>query len=247
MTNWTELEHAYGEAGDVPELLKAVEGPEDAEAWDELWSYLCHQGTVYSASYAALPALLGLASRRPPANRHDPLMLAGAIIASDDTPERVSVDDIRQKYRAELAAFEALTHEALEVPELRGDATTFVFLLQTLLAFQGEPVWQRQLESLAEDGYSVTCPGCDECLSLTFDDDHHAVVEDDEGDDDAVRLPLAPALPASLTGIGARLHRFTEEHGQPKIAHQLTYLFGRATCPACRTEFSPSDAVVTLG
>jgi len=60
---WGRLTHAYGPAGDVPELLDALRelidpvGP-DAEPWPSLWSRLCHQGDVYEASYAAVPHIV---------------------------------------------------------------------------------------------------------------------------------------------------------------------------------------------
>ena len=56
---WSELAHAYGNAEDIPELIRQLEGlpPSDGERepWFSLWSALAHQGTVYSASFAAVP------------------------------------------------------------------------------------------------------------------------------------------------------------------------------------------------
>ena len=61
MTDWAELQHAYGSAEDVPALLAAAAETSDetGKVWDDLWSRLCHQGTVYSASRAALPRVGG--------------------------------------------------------------------------------------------------------------------------------------------------------------------------------------------
>ncbi|WP_053670616.1 hypothetical protein [Streptomyces sp. NRRL B-1140] len=61
MTDWSRLRHAYGTAEDVPGLLDGASADPQSSDWDELWSRLCHQGTVYSASYAALPALTRMA------------------------------------------------------------------------------------------------------------------------------------------------------------------------------------------
>ncbi|MGF1631701.1 MAG: hypothetical protein ACFCUT_19675 [Kiloniellaceae bacterium] len=60
---WSELTHAYGTAEDVPGMLKAAAPlPPYRSYKDEpyfsLWSALCHQGDIYSASYAALPHLV---------------------------------------------------------------------------------------------------------------------------------------------------------------------------------------------
>lgn len=65
---WRELGHAYGDAADVPALLQALTsstGPRlgyQDEPWFSLWSRLCHQGDVYSASYAAIPHIVHIAS-----------------------------------------------------------------------------------------------------------------------------------------------------------------------------------------
>ena len=65
--HWHRLEHAYGAAGDIPPLLRALElspGPiadSGAEPWFSLWSSLCHQGDVYTASYAAVPHIVRIA------------------------------------------------------------------------------------------------------------------------------------------------------------------------------------------
>lgn len=64
---WGELQHCYGPADDIPGVLRqlaAAPGPKDdwrAEPWFKLWSSLCHQGNVYSASYAAVPHLVRIA------------------------------------------------------------------------------------------------------------------------------------------------------------------------------------------
>ncbi|MBH1555208.1 hypothetical protein I5U56_13555 [Stenotrophomonas maltophilia] len=63
---WGELQHAYGAADDIPELLANLiipkgERSEDdpiEDTWHELWSSLCHQGDVYTASFAAVPHIV---------------------------------------------------------------------------------------------------------------------------------------------------------------------------------------------
>lgn len=68
---WGELQHAYGAAQDIPDLLRqlaAAPGPKAdwrAEPWFTLWSSLCHQDDVYPASYAAVPHLVRIAIEAP--------------------------------------------------------------------------------------------------------------------------------------------------------------------------------------
>jgi hypothetical protein len=54
MTDWSRVSHAYGTAHDIPALLDGAGSEPTDEVLGELWSRLRHQGTVYTASYAAL-------------------------------------------------------------------------------------------------------------------------------------------------------------------------------------------------
>jgi hypothetical protein len=68
-TRWSELQHAYGCAADVPSLLERLrELPTSeggAEPWFTLWSALAHQGDVYSASFAAVPHVIAALATGP--------------------------------------------------------------------------------------------------------------------------------------------------------------------------------------
>jgi hypothetical protein len=66
---WSQLDDAYHTATKIPALIDAlyvrqepVESSED-EPWFSLWSALCHQDDVYTASYATVPHLVGVALR----------------------------------------------------------------------------------------------------------------------------------------------------------------------------------------
>ncbi|WP_326669056.1 HEAT repeat domain-containing protein [Streptomyces sp. NBC_01257] len=66
--DWASLEHAYGPADDVPALLRAAASPDAearGEAVDELFSSLCHQGSVYSATAPAVRFVARLALEGP--------------------------------------------------------------------------------------------------------------------------------------------------------------------------------------
>ena len=66
---WHDLQHCYGSAADIPDLLRAIAtntAPAKdhmAGPWSELWSRLCHQGDAYTASYAAVPHVVHIASQ----------------------------------------------------------------------------------------------------------------------------------------------------------------------------------------
>lgn len=61
--DWSSLTHAYGEATDVPPLLRSLTSPDGEErdrALYELFGNVWHQGTVYPATAAAVPFLYEL-------------------------------------------------------------------------------------------------------------------------------------------------------------------------------------------
>jgi hypothetical protein len=81
---WAALSDAYGGASGVSKLLAEAEAlPPDsgsnAEPYFTLWSALCHQGDVYSASYAALPHLVRIVEANPEKFRWTLLALVQAI------------------------------------------------------------------------------------------------------------------------------------------------------------------------
>lgn len=66
-SKWSQLTDAYGSASKIPTLLKQIShNPEPKtsrrdEPWFSLWSSLCHQGDVYTASYASVPHIMRIA------------------------------------------------------------------------------------------------------------------------------------------------------------------------------------------
>jgi hypothetical protein len=68
-SRWSELQHAYGAASDIPALLvKLADVPTSEgknEPWFSLWSSLAHQGDVFSASFAAVPHVIEALASAP--------------------------------------------------------------------------------------------------------------------------------------------------------------------------------------
>lgn len=66
---WGELEHAYGDAADIPALLRQLDttpgADDEQEPWFSLWSALAHQGDVNEASFAAVPHVVRALARAP--------------------------------------------------------------------------------------------------------------------------------------------------------------------------------------
>ena len=88
--DWTALRHAYGPAGDVPDLLRGIaEGAGPGDALDDLDVKIFHQGGfVCSAATAALPYLTAMAASPAIAVRPGVLELIGRLVHEANTPSR---------------------------------------------------------------------------------------------------------------------------------------------------------------
>ncbi len=93
--NWKELEHAYGDASNIPDLLDELSKYPicencDDEPWFSLWSSLCHQGDIYTASFAAVPTVVSLIENAPSPVDYDfyllPISIQIAVLKGNAPP-----------------------------------------------------------------------------------------------------------------------------------------------------------------
>lgn len=236
--NWAELDHASGSAENIPGLFARLGGSEDDAVWSELWSDLCHQGSVYAASWAAMPVLTDIALGKAPGEPLQAVLMAG-LIATDP-------DDARQEqYAREIRELLRVSRGLLDTPGL--DPSTFVYLQMAVLAFEGAGVWAEALEGVNNEEYELECPQCEDTLYVAFGSYGTFTSAGDYVLSGATapeaRGKLTPTPPERLTGIGARLHREALAVGQDEVALALTYVFGTAHCPSCDAGFSVSDEV----
>ena len=107
---WSRLSHAYGPASDTPKLLTDLAhspGPKAdyrSEPWFSLWSSLCHQGDVYTASYAALPHVVEIADTADGTIAFDFFALPAAIeVARQNGRGPAIPDHLADAYHAAIA------------------------------------------------------------------------------------------------------------------------------------------------
>lgn len=241
--DWSRLEHAYGSAADVPQLFEEVADPELAdEAWVELWSCLCHQGTVYSASFAALPVLAEIATGRKPGDHWQAIALAGCIVVGERRLHKPGY--ARARYPDAIAELHRMAQHHLTKEPFEGDEEDYFYPLEALLAFEGVPVWS---ESLFPRLYDVECPSCSESLEIDFTEDHPGTRRRDPHGRLNFKGPtltgVRPVAPAELQPLASRLYRMAVQAGQSAAAEHLTCLFGHTTCPNCGEDFSLPEQI----
>ncbi|MFB9838204.1 hypothetical protein [Actinoallomurus acaciae] len=134
---WSELSHAYGDAGDVPGLLRRAASGGDAteEAFSEIIGCLFHQGTVYSATVAAVPFLTELA-RYAPARRSEFVWLLG-MLSDPHHAHGSAFDAVKAAISADADVLVALLGDA--DPQVRAASA---YALAQCAAPSG-PLWDR--------------------------------------------------------------------------------------------------------
>jgi len=239
MPEWSLLQDAYGPADRVPGLLARASAETDlaADVWGELWSRLCHQGTVYSASYAAIPWLAIMASGQPLAALVPPVLLAAGIIASGDGPEGTSL--VRSRYAQQIRHFSTIAQVSLGLAE---EPVDFVYALQSLAVFEDLGVWQRTVDRLVDGEFEAECPTCSDHLYLEVGDGRPFVTTDPDAPAEC-GTPMTPPNPDQLAESEERLLHLALQHNQLEVAAWLLPLFGQATCPSCRTSFEVPTAL----
>ena len=159
---WKELNHAYGSASDIPALLKAlpdapIRQEHDTEPWFSLWSAICHQCDVYSASYAAMPYIVSAAAQRRPEDRAEYFLMAGTIESMRHRAVSPAIQsDLKEAYISAVADAIPLVLETLMVEK---DEGWFKAMLAALAAFRGFPELSAAVVDLERQ---VVCPKCDE-------------------------------------------------------------------------------------
>lgn len=237
MTDWAALRHAYGSAEDLPDLLAAAEGSAgpSGDAWDAVWSRLYHQGTVYPASFGAVPALAAMATRAGDGGYVPAVHLVACIVAATDGPS--DSPDIRGRYSVELGGLRDMAERCLA---LAADDTEFLYGLEALMAFENGGVWQRNLNHVADGELPFDCPDCGEFLLLDLEGPEFLLKNFSDG---FVAPTRVDAIEPTDGSDEARLIRLARAHRRGNVAEKFRHLFGRARCPSCAGEFRVPDAL----
>jgi len=209
--------------------------------WEELWSRLCHQGTVYSASFAALPSLEAAARRWPAEYRLPALALGASIVVA------TAVEGLREEFVRGLEETVArLGQLALEtVARPLWSREEYVYLLQAVLAFQGDLLWGRRLDGLASGEFGGMCPSCGVDLYVVIGEKGFFVSADDWVRRRAHRVAIEPQLD-DVPPVGRWLRDHALAAQQPEVANWIRYMFGTSSCPRCSQPFAVPDAIARV-
>lgn len=138
---WIELSHAYGNAKDIPALLRQLRNlppsQGDAEPWFTLWSALAHQGDVYPASFAAVPHVVEALAWAPLKADSSYFQFPAWVEICRVKTNVVVPEDLRAAYFASLDRLPALVASAAE---RKWDGDFLACSLAAVAAAKGQPV-----------------------------------------------------------------------------------------------------------
>lgn len=239
VTDWHSLRDAYGPADEVPALLARMSTDETDPVWNDLWSRLCHQGSVYPASFAALPLLEAAAQRWSASDRVPALDLAGAIVASQD---RVGVNgDPLADVRETVLRLHALALESLATRDR--SPTSFIYLLEAARSLGGDSLWATRLDRITDGEIEGVCPHCDADLYVAIGQyGCFVTTEDWVKQPDVRREPITPEH-AALPDPGEWMRERALAADQSQVAGWIECLFGTSRCPSCERTFAVAEAV----
>lgn len=206
----------------------------------DLWSALCHQGSVYSASFAALPWLADVAGRDDREQAVSALNLAGAILAGSDQPH--GAGDVRAQHAAEVETLLVVVNEHLRTSS---DRNEYAYLLESMLSFEGVVSWGEDLAwGLVNEEYEVSCPGCEANLFIVIGERGFFSTSGDYAlsEDDVETTPLRPASPAAMDGIGRRLYDIALADRAPRRRQRDDLRLRRCDVPGLRNRLLRSGS-----
>ncbi|MGW6376096.1 hypothetical protein ACWFRB_08525 [Rhodococcus sp. NPDC055112] len=92
--DWPTLEHAYGNASDVPGWIEGLTGTETVEeSLHELWAAVLHQGTLYDSTPPTMTSIASLLGARLTADAESTAWLLLMFADTVQDYEQVEVDD----------------------------------------------------------------------------------------------------------------------------------------------------------
>jgi hypothetical protein len=162
---WSELTHAYGEAVDIPPLLESlrmapITADEQSEPWFSLWSALCHQSDVYTASYAAVPHVVTIAATKPRGERLDHIHFIASVEAFRHKENAPAIPtDLESDYLSSIKQAANLTLDSLEAG---WDEAGYKVLLGALAVLRGQYKLGSAIFELEEE---MECAECGIILS----------------------------------------------------------------------------------
>ncbi len=202
---WSRLTHAYGPAENIPALIRALAravAPDDREIWDELSGALHHQGSIYPATYAAVPHIVELFIDSPIERRVDVVMFVAPLLLR--VPNRFA-----GRSGLLIASEEAIARLRPHVADVAREAAAsstrdgcVSWLVLVFLALHASAARDFPLPELFDDDGEMfgRCPSCERPVDFVIEGDEIFEVESIDGTTRTLQRITAPSRANAMLG-----------------------------------------------
>ncbi|MFV1995805.1 MAG: hypothetical protein ACC661_10245 [Verrucomicrobiales bacterium] len=218
--------------------------------WNDIWASLCYQYTTYSATYAAFPHIVGMASQLAIGERMDHIKFLG-IVSAYERKTRIDAK-IEAAYRSSIPKAFKMAFDEIKSPEL--DFPAAVSLIQAVAGLNGCSLG-RVIEGFAHGEFSALCPGCSlELFIWPSNEGYRVHIEDPIVNRKAEYTLVTPAKPTPVLKRCTRpkirddnplawIPALARDARQPKIGDLANALLGTGICPKCERKFDVQKEV----
>lgn len=132
--------------------------------------------------------------------------------------------------------------DTVKDPELSREER--VYVMQSVLAFQGDELWGKVLDHLNDGEFPALCPACQKELYLLIGKHGIFVTSADWVRESSVaKTGIEPLEANSLTGVGKWLYTVSMQSNDSDLSTWTRNLFGSSKCPDCGELFHLPDAI----
>lgn len=154
---WRDLRQAYGNAKETPKLINDLVS--NQSRWSDAWGSLCHQNSIYSATYAAVPHLVSLTDSADLEFKIQTLILCGTIQSKGNLVGGTVPPDLIEPFDS---AMEVMQQKSLPI----------IREVVALNLFDKYPPQHLIAAALSlRDGAAPECPECDAEFEFDMEED----------------------------------------------------------------------------
>lgn len=263
--NWNFLKHAYGKAGDIPELIQSLDADDED---DLLFGYLCHQSTLYSATFAAMPHLYQkmIHSSKSHKLKVQLILFFACVFANDDIENYSQIvdnqafepyfknadiandlkDDIIKSYLSLVKEVQNIAFEWWNNSNLN-DEERDILIITILATTDNCGDFAKMMLEFLGDEYICVCPDCqNEIYFCTKDSTLVAYADEPVQSKSQKNILVKPLLIDESKWNGYYdniqlpfwLKKMAYKYQDKSFYKKIDYLFGEAICPHCSYTFN---------
>ncbi|MFD2970227.1 hypothetical protein [Sphingobacterium bambusae] len=257
---WEQLDSPFRNAAEVPAVLEELSITFDPDLLVEITTeYITHQMSLYQVTFAAFPHLLATCESAEDRDFRLQALLDITVMfaeyGGDAEMEAIflnsqckldRVNEIKTAFKEAFKRLKAIVHSAENDILQKDESERKYFLLALAVAYEIYPVAAILWRYHDNEEYECSCPHCDETFTLWNEADKLVIYKEDPvftKTQQAYAIQPAALLPScfSKTITADKNYEWLSYYihmlNITSLQKSIDYLFGKANCPYCETEF----------